>query len=500
VTDAPPADAGHAPRGRERAWLVTILCVGLLLRVVVFFFLDPLNNDGHYYVVRYIRLLYALPPANTAVPTDNGTIYLAQAYHPPLYYLLAVPWDAVFGAKGVQLFSTLLSVANLLVLYRLIVGLPLITSAAVRVACVAFVALLPQFVIFGSFISNDTLSYLIGSLIAWQSWRYIVRPSPPRLLALAALLGAGLLTKGTFLAYVPPLLALVLLVELRGRQSRTRATKRVIAFILLAGALGCYKFVENQVNFGRPIVHNLDFDYDWIPPQKGTWQGPRTLLDVKVWKLVRSPRLSSATRHSYPLLLYGTFWYSHIRESNFQSPASAAYVAPFIYLFAIVPTLLMLIGWWRIIASRTADEERIFCITCAALLAFNLAIVIAAGVKYDVWSCFQGRMLFPSMFPIILALAAGLELATRTRAQSSPSPGNPGEGPGGGPTRAPRGLAPTPVLPRRTGGERSGAAASRSSRILRALVWLDMMALFIAFAAYFAVEIARPLPGAMPPR
>lgn len=456
MSDGPPAADGHAPRARstrERTWLCWILCLGLLLRVVVFFFLDPLNNDGHYYVVRYIELLHALPIANTAVETDQATVYLAQAYHPPLYYVLAVPWDMVGGIKAVQLFSTLMSAANLLLLYRFIVRLPLIALPPVRVACVGFVALLPQFVIFSGFISNDSLSYLVTSLIAWQAWHYLIRPTGPRMLGLAALLGAGLLTKGTFLAFVPVLVVLVFIVELRAHGRPMTVAKRLTAFVMLAGALGCYKFVENQVNFGRPIVHNLDFNYDWIPPQKGTWQGPRTLLDVNVWKLVRSPRLSDATRHSYPLLLYGTFWYSHIRESNFQSPASAAYVAPVIYLLAIVPTGLMLVGWWRmIVAARTAYEEVMFRRLCAALLAFNLAIVVAAGVRYDVWSCFQGRMLFPSMLPLVLSLAAGLDWVFRP------------------------------------------------SRVSRALVWLNFIGLFIAFIAYFIVEIARPLPGAMTPR
>jgi len=40
-----------------------------------------------------------------------------------------------------------------------------------------------------------------------------------------------------------------------------------------------------------------------------------------------------------------------------------------------------------------------------ALLISNLAIVVAAGIRYDATSCFQGRLLFPSMACILVILA-----------------------------------------------------------------------------------------------
>ena len=48
-----------------------------------------------------------------------------------------------------------------------------------------------------------------------------------------------------------------------------------------------------------------------------------------------------------------------------------------------------------------------------AFLAANLAIVMAAGVKYDAWSCFQSRLLFPSFATIALGYAWGIEASRR---------------------------------------------------------------------------------------
>ena len=48
-----------------------------------------------------------------------------------------------------------------------------------------------------------------------------------------------------------------------------------------------------------------------------------------------------------------------------------------------------------------------------AFFAANLALVMAAGVKYDAWSCFQSRLLFPSFAAIAFGFAWGIEAVDR---------------------------------------------------------------------------------------
>ena len=45
---------------------------------------------------------------------------------------------------------------------------------------------------------------------------------------------------------------------------------------------------------------------------------------------------------------------------------------------------------------------------CGLLLLANLALIVYAGIKYDVWSCFQSRLLFPSLFAFALFFDDGL--------------------------------------------------------------------------------------------
>jgi 4-amino-4-deoxy-L-arabinose transferase-like glycosyltransferase len=130
-------------------------------------------------------------------------------------------------------------VANLYVLYRLVRDGPLLSTPALRVPCLALAAFLPQFVLFGNYVSNDALAFLLGSSLVLQSRAYVTEPPPRRLKDLGLLLGLGLLTKLTFVAYAPCLLGLVFLTE------RRRGWRRALAFVLVlglvAGAVGSYK-------------------------------------------------------------------------------------------------------------------------------------------------------------------------------------------------------------------------------------------------------------------
>jgi hypothetical protein len=42
-------------------------------------------------------------------------------------------------------------------------------------------------------------------------------------------------------------------------------------------------------------------------------------------------------------------------------------------------------------------------------------LILAVGWHYDVWSVFQGRLLFPSYFALLLAFSAGMESAEASR-------------------------------------------------------------------------------------
>jgi hypothetical protein len=396
-------------------WLA-VLTAGIAVRVLVWATLSPFNNDDHLGVIAWILRTGRLPTS------ELGN----QTFQPPLYYLLALPWTIGSSAKLLQAFSLLLSLANFFLLYRFLRDTPLLETAASRRQGLALAAVLPQFVIFGNFVSNDSLAFVVGTIVFLQALRYAATGSRRDLVLLAAALGAGLLTKGTFLAFVPVLMFLVWFIGVRRGRRLRQHLAALLLFAAVAGAVGSYKYLENLAHFGRPIVHNMDFRPAWMLAQQGTYRGIGSLFDVNVLRLIRDPFETAKTLHSYPLLLYSTFWYSYIPESNYQAlRTDSRILARLTAGAALLPTLLMIAGalaasarCLRSLRLPSKLPEEVFVARTREALAVllflsNLAIVVAAGVKFDAWSCFQGRLLFPSLAAILLFLGWGLEAILR---------------------------------------------------------------------------------------
>lgn len=384
-----------------------MVVAGLAVRLAVSANMGYLNNDNHLAVVA------AVAKSWRPVHADQ----LGQGFHPPLYYFLAAPFYVAGGARAVHLLSLALCCATLVIVADLLRRLPWLGPAG-RSWALAVAAFHPQFILFGSFISNDALALPLGALAFWQARRLQQAPSTWNHVLLATIAGCGLLTKASFLAFLLPLAAFVLWDGAR-RGVPVRSVARLVAvFVGIAVVLGAYKFVENAVLFGNPTISNLDLA-TWPQGQKPTWIGPASIFDFNLAKIVRFPAVTYLTAHSYPLMLYASFWYAFIPESSFQGCLTFPYdrIGSILYVAALVPTALILIGATRIaLPRRPSDPEReIFERTALAVLALNLAIVLYTGVRSDVWSVFQGRLLFPSYVAILLALAAGIEAAAPRR-------------------------------------------------------------------------------------
>jgi len=390
----------------------SVLAAGIAIRILAFGYIGYFNNDNHLAVLEYVSRHWAPPNAGQ----------FNQAYHPPLYYFLAAPFFRAGNLPAVQGLSLLLSIATLAAIALLFQRLPWI-SEQLKPWCLALAAFHPQFVLFSLFISNDTLAIFLGALIFYQCWRAQAVPSKLNFVLLGIFLGLGLLTKAVFLVFVLPLALFVCLTNRRLPDSYGQIFSQLAMVLGIATLVGCYKYVENFLLFDNPTISNLDFA-DWTATQRPTWSGVVTLFDVNVLKLLRDPTVSPATVHSYPLMLYGSFWYSFLPESTFQSNLVAPFnrLGSMIYLVALCPTTLMLIGALRI--GRAAVEallpppnqqnpsnsaRKIFEVTLLFTLLLNVLLVISVGWNYDVWSVFQGRLLFPSYLSLLIAFHAGME-------------------------------------------------------------------------------------------
>lgn len=397
--------------------VILVLALGVVLRLVVFIHMGYLNNDDHLEVIKYV--------ADHWLPARADQFN--QAYHPPLYYFLAALSFSLGSIQAVHGVSLILSIATLWLIARLLRRLPWMDKKN-HPWCLALAAFHPQFIMFSLFISNDTLAIFLGVLIYYQCVRVQETLSFLNVLLLGVGLGFGLLTKGVFLAFVAPLTLFLGLTGWQRQLTYPQLGGRIAGFLLIGTAIGCYKFVESYVVFGNPVISNLDLQ-NWTQEQQPTWIGLRSLLDFNLLKLMQTPVISASTVHSYPLMIYGSFWYSLIPESTFVSNLVSPLnrLGSIIYLLALCPTLLMLAGATRtgmaivrfgFTAEIVPDAYRdrlIYEGTLLLIFLSNLSLVLAVGLRHDVWSVFQGRLLFPSYFAFLLAFAGGMEWINSSR-------------------------------------------------------------------------------------
>ncbi len=377
-----------------------ILFLGAALRLIVYFFLGPTTADDHYAVIEFVLRTHHLPPSGA----------LAQSFHPPAFYLLSLPWALVGGPRFVEVFSLLLSLANLWLILRFLERT--VENERARLHAMVLTALLPELVLWGIVVSNDSMAMLMGTLCLFAALRFVDAPGLRNAAIAGAAAGIGLFTKGTLLAHACGLLIVVTIVAAR-RLSPRKTIVSVAVFGALTLSLGSYKFIENQIRFGRPIVHGMEFGQPWVRDQQPTITSAYALVDLDLRKLLRRPyselRQGGQTNpQSMPLLFYATFWHPYIPVSNFRGTWERTdRLAQATYLLAIIPTFLIGLG---MVSCRRRPGGAVLI----AFFALNVALVIAAGLRFDAWSCFQARLFFPCFVAIALGYALGIEhLVTR---------------------------------------------------------------------------------------
>jgi hypothetical protein len=405
--------------------ILFVLISGIVLRIAVFLTASPFNPDPHLEVIDFIAKTHQLP----------ASLEMGQAHQPPLYHMLMAPiWAATGSAKVLQAVSLLFSIANLLITAKLL--LMLVESKLARSIALAFVALLPQLVMYGSFVSNDSLTILLGTILFLRGALYSKNPTTRNAIWLGMVCGLGLLTKGTFL--LAPA-AIVILVLVRGSRpenedssnlhglplappaarvsspehegERVRRLPHLAIILSICVLLGGYKYAENLANYGRPFVHNLDPNTDWKREQQGAWRNVSARWNLNLIHILREPILKLKHPASYPVLMYATLWYPHWPDSSYTANVNGyAWVGQTLYLAGIVPTGLLIAGLFRRGGIDRSHPEFIAVHRFAAsLLLLNIALVMAVGVKFDVWSCFQARLCFASFAPGLILFAWAFE-------------------------------------------------------------------------------------------
>ena len=174
----------------------------------------------------------AAPFAGAAPASAFFAFLLFFDHLQPLYYLLAAPIYAATGnVKWVQLLSLLFSVLTLLVIYRLLYVDKLLPDGRACPYAFLMACFLPQFVLFGLYVSNDTLAIFLGAIVVLQVVRFVATSTIWQAVLLALLVSLGLLTKATFLAFLPALFVLAGIRALAARIFGTEGFRRGAGFV-----------------------------------------------------------------------------------------------------------------------------------------------------------------------------------------------------------------------------------------------------------------------------
>ncbi len=406
----------HSAANRSSALFVALLSAGIVLRIVTFFYLSPSNSDHHEEVIVYLIRYHALPQ----IPDVH------EAHNPPLYYVIAASLWFTHRLKAVQGLSLVFSMATLVVLFRLITRSGLIRARRAQVYSCLLACFLPQFVLFSLYVTSDTLAILLGSLAAIATWRYIRAPSWRELVVLSVVEGAGLLTKTIFVVLIP-VLGMLICWYPREKHPGWNALLRAEAFIVIVTLLGGFKFADNLMRYGDPFYSNMDLRQDWSIAHERTYRGPVSFFDINPSRLVTSPIAGEATTGSYPVLLYGTFWYPHIPDEgsfNHGQRTNLRYVGSVTYVMALLPGLLFFAGLGKLLwgmpallrtfdASREEDLRKLARTVCALTIAIGILLLDVTAMRHHEWSIFQGRFLFPWFFGGAVAFSAGVEMVSK---------------------------------------------------------------------------------------
>jgi hypothetical protein len=412
-------------------WLAVLYVLVGLVYVWVTPMLEKPDEEGHYGYIRYLREHKRLPPLypSEALLASGSAGWLAESKQPPLYYVVAAaltgwlpditdadhllvlnpymdfsvpgyrndnrnqylhPPDSTPVVLGSRLVSLAFGLGTMLVSYWLARQLypylsfrgktqpdgPLSAAALVPFAVAAVVGFHPNFLYIATAVNNDAaivfLSTLIVAVLVYRLQTGRLDSFP---VLVGALLGLTSLTKVSGLVLFP-LVGLALLLIHRG--INRALIKDGVIILAIAFLIGGWWYVRNAVSYGDPFtigVHTSDdaafrpfwgrLGHDLAGIEHTFWANPARTFVSEIWL---DKILIWWGRISLVLLIAGIV----LNWSNVR---------------ATMPLWVMLSSW---------------------PLTFFFLLVVYWNSRYR-WPF--GRLLFPSLVPLLLLLVWGWQLA-----------------------------------------------------------------------------------------
>lgn len=424
---------------RQR-WSLGLILLGYLAITLAYGAVNPLfeapDEQWHFFTADYIASNARLP----VVGPDTQQWLGQEAAQPPLYYLLgaqlikpidtagaadslwlnpyawigdadalanvnrmvhtsaeAWPWQGyALAAHLLRAFSTLLGLGTLLAIYgsgRLVWP----DDPVKPLLATGLVAFLPQFNFIHASVTNDTLITFLASAALYQLLRLWQRPNGSRqwlaLLLLGITVGLAALTKNAGVVLL--IYGLGFLLVLAAREGRPRLMAQAVLLVALpAVALAGWLWVRNLALYGDPTATNQfvaiaggDRGYTLFQVLGESSGLLLSLVGVFGWFNLRPPEWVYGVWAGLGVVAAvgagSCLWWRRTAEPPPPAPSNSA------------------LSWW----ARAARAPWMLPL----LLAGWVLAVYAGLVTFMLQTeAAQGRLLFPAILPVALALAWGL--------------------------------------------------------------------------------------------
>ncbi len=272
-----------------RLFLLLVLAFYLIIGVtftVVFPLGEAPDEPAHFTYIRYLATEKKLPVLKPRYE-ENETL---AAHHPPAYYALVAaivspfvdgklslyrnplfdwswktthflhgsahsfPWRGDHLAWHIARFvSLLLGLATLVIIY--VTSYRIFGSEVAAAACVAYVALNPQFIYMNSYLTNDVLATLAGVLLIFAALVFYYNPTLTTVLFSAFAISLAVLAKPNALMMLPGFIfAFILRWRSLSMGLRLRA---LVILALVPSLLSGWWFLRNVRLYGDPLALSM---------------------------------------------------------------------------------------------------------------------------------------------------------------------------------------------------------------------------------------------------
>jgi len=369
--------------------ILLLLALGILFRIIFANLIPPFTGNDEPAHLRYAQHILSekrLPNAN--LYHDEG-LAGNEYFQPPAYYTLAASMifnntDPFIQLQILRLLAIILWLITFYFAYKTLLVLKLPKSYSISI--LAFVSLLPTYIVNSSTVTNDALAIplatvIIYYMILWLKEKYLTYK---KLSILAFLSALTILVKLNGFALVPGVILAIFYCE-KGINSRF-LTKTVV-----------YSFLTFVLIFWWFFYNNLTYN---------NWFGPINI--------------STATFAKVPFNLYkiylvlrggfATFWSAYGPANEIRLPIFVYFGLLLITSYGVIGAIVYsiktklnrassLIGWGHLTILLT-----VFIFNFALLLALNIGQLQPLG-----------RYLFISLLPISIFFVIGIFFLTPVR-------------------------------------------------------------------------------------